>query len=101
MALLSHLDLGAACSDWWSWRFPPVSFYGDFIRLPDFSCQCAGFEATSSGEIVDFELTQFMGQSSSKTGGPATEDIPVCCAETVELHALQPPNRWSGAEEPR
>jgi len=101
MALLSHLDLVRLFDRVVRRASLPVSFTGGFHPTPRISLANAlALGATSSGEIVDFELTQFMtgAEFQQKLVAQLPEDIPVYKVEMVELHAPSAAQQVESAE---
>jgi len=90
MALLSHLDLVRLFDRVVRRASLPVSFTGGFHPTPRISpANALALGATSSGEIIDFELTQPMAavEFQQKLMAQLPKAIPVYKVETVDLNA--------------
>jgi radical SAM-linked protein len=101
MALVSHLDLLRLFERAIRRAALPISFSGGFHSSPRISIALAlSLGSTSSGEIVDFELTQqldleaFREQLSAQLPG----DIPIYQVANVDLKAPSAMKQLSGAE---
>lgn len=88
MALVSHLDLVRLFDRAVRRAYLPITFTGGFHPTPRISPASAlALGATSSGEIVDFELTEFMdvAQFQQKLVAQLPAEIPVYQAEAIDL----------------
>jgi radical SAM family uncharacterized protein/radical SAM-linked protein len=90
MRLVSHLDLLRLLDRAVRRAAIPVSFTGGFHPNPRIMVANAlPLGATSSGEIVDFELTELMDESSfqERLAAQLPADIPIYEVEEIELKA--------------
>ncbi|PSB02194.1 TIGR03936 family radical SAM-associated protein, partial [Merismopedia glauca] len=90
MRLVSHLDLLRLFDRAVRRAAIPVSFTGGFHPSPRIMVANAlPLGATSSGEIVDFELTESMDESSfqARLAAQLPEDIPIYEVDEIELKA--------------
>jgi len=88
MALVSHLDLVRLFDRVVRRASLPITFTGGFHPTPRISPASAlALGATSSGEIVDFELTELMdvAQFQQKLVAQLPVEIPVYQAEDIDL----------------
>lgn len=88
MALVSHLDLVRLFDRAVRRAALPVAFTGGFHPSPRISPASAlALGATSSGEIVDFELAELMDQTvfGQKLAAQLPQDVPVYRVQAVDL----------------
>ncbi|MBD2627595.1 TIGR03960 family B12-binding radical SAM protein [Trichormus variabilis] len=101
MALVSHLDLMRLFDRVMRRAGLPISFSGGFHPNPRISLTSAlALGATSSGEIVDFELTQPMDVESFREQlvSQLPTDIPIYNVEEIDLKASAATQTMEAAE---
>ncbi|HLO83614.1 MAG TPA: TIGR03936 family radical SAM-associated protein [Nostocaceae cyanobacterium] len=101
MALVSHLDLMRLFDRVVRRAGLPVAFTGGFHPTPRISLASAlALGATSSGEIVDFELTQTLDVETfrEKLSSQLPPDIPVYQVEQIDLKAKAANQSLTAAE---
>jgi len=101
MALVSHLDLVRLFDRVVRRASLPITFTGGFHPTPRISPASAlALGATSSGEIVDFELTELMdvAQFQQKLVAQLPAEIPVYQAEDIDLSSPAATQRLEQAE---
>jgi radical SAM-linked protein len=90
MALTSHLDLVRLFDRVLRRAAIPITFSGGFHPIPKFALANAlSLGITSSGEIVDFDLTRVMDLEEFQTQFAAQlpSDMPIYRVEAVETHS--------------
>ncbi len=101
MALISHLDLLRLFERAVRRAALPISFTNGFHPSPRISiAQALPLGVTSSGEIVDFELTQIVEPEAFKTklSSQLPAELPITRVEPIELKDPSATQILSGAE---